>query len=41
MTTKLIIEIEDDLHTKLKHKAIDQQTTLRDMIIPVLEKLVK
>lgn len=41
MTTKLIIEIEDELHTKLKHKAIDEKTTLRELVIPVLEKLVK
>jgi hypothetical protein len=41
MTTKLIIEIEDELHIKLKHKAIDQKTTLRDLVIPALEKLVK
>ena len=38
---KLIVEIPEDLHLKLKQKALDNRITLRDMITPVLEKLVK
>ena len=38
---KLIVDISDELHSKLKHKAIDQKTTLRDLVNQALEKLVK
>ena len=40
MTTKLIVEITDDLHSKLKHKALDKKITIRDLVTPALEKLV-
>ena len=38
---KFIIEIPDDLHKKLKMKALQEDTTLKDLVIPQLEKLVK
>ena len=37
---KLFIEIPDDLHKKLKMKALKDDTTLKDLILPVLQKLV-
>ena len=38
---KLIIEIPNELHKKLKMKALLNDTTLKDMILPSLEELVK
>ena len=38
---KLIIDIPDTMHKKLKMKALQEDTTLKDMITPLLEKLVK
>ncbi len=39
-TMKLFIEIPDDLHKKLKMKALKDDTTLKAMILPILQKLV-
>jgi len=38
---KLIIEIPNELHKKLKMKALTNDTTLKDMILPSLEKLAQ
>ena len=38
---KLIVEISDELHDKIKHKALDSKVTIRELVTPVLEKLVK
>lgn len=38
---QLIIDIPEDLHSRLKIKAIQEKTTLKDLVTPVLEKLVK
>ena len=40
-TMKLIIEIPDAMHKKLKLKALQDDTTLKEMITPLLERLVK
>lgn len=40
-TVKLIVEIPEVLHTKLKHKAIDERITLRELVETALEKVVK
>ena len=37
----MIVEISDELHAKLKHKAIDDDTTLKDLVEKTLEKIVK
>lgn len=37
----LIIEISDDLHRKLKVKSANDDISLKDMVTPILEKLVK
>ena len=34
---KLIVDIEDDLHKKLKHKAIDKEVSLRKLVIEKLQ----
>ena len=38
---KLIIDIPDELQEALKHKAINKKTTIKGLVTPVLEKLVK
>ena len=38
---KLIVDIPDELHSELKHKAIDEKITLRELVIKTLEKIVK
>jgi len=38
---KFIIEIPDTLHKKLKMKALQEEITLKDMVLPLLEKLVR
>jgi predicted HicB family RNase H-like nuclease len=38
---KLIVDISDELHSKLKHKAIDDDVTLRELVEKTLEKIVK
>ena len=39
--SKLIIEIPKYIHKKLKMKALHDNTTLKDIITPLLERLVK
>ena len=34
---KLIVDIDDDLHKKLKHEAVDKEVTLRKLVIQKLE----
>ena len=38
--SKLIIDISSQLHKELKVKALQNNTTLKDMILPILQKLV-
>ena len=38
---KLIVRIPDELHKKLKVKAAQDGTTMTDLVIGCLEKLVK
>lgn len=40
-TIKLIVEIPEELHAKLKHKAIDNKITLRELVNVILEKGIK
>lgn len=40
-TTNLIVEIPVELHEKLKIKAIRNQTSLKDLVTPALESIVK
>lgn len=37
----IIIEVKDDLHQKLKEKAVKKKITLKQLITPSLEALVK
>jgi predicted HicB family RNase H-like nuclease len=38
---KLIVRIPDDLHRKLKVKAAQNGTTMTDLVVECLEKIVK
>jgi predicted HicB family RNase H-like nuclease len=38
---KLIVRIPDELHKKLKVKAAQDGTTMTDMVVKCLEKMVK
>lgn len=38
---QLIVDISDELHAKLKIKAIHEKTTLKELVTPALERLVK
>lgn len=38
---KLLINIDDSLHKKLKLKAVMDETTMRDIVVLVLEKHLK
>ena len=38
---RLVIDISRELVSSLKHKAIDEKITLRELVIKTLEKLVK
>ena len=35
------IEIPDELHKKLRYKAVEDDTTIKDIIIKAIEKKVK
>ncbi len=38
---KLIVDIPDALHTKLKVKAAQDNTTIKELVTNAIEKLVK
>ena len=38
---KLIVEIDDDLHKKLKMKAVKEDTTIKEIVSEALEKALK
>ena len=40
-TVKFTLEIPEELHTKLKTKSAMERITIKDLIIPALEKIVK
>ena len=40
-TVKLIVEIPEELHTKLKTKSASERITIKDLIVPAIERLVK
>jgi len=38
---QLIVEITDELHSKLKIKAINEKKSLKELVTPALERIVK
>lgn len=38
---KLIVDVPDELHRKLKVKAAQEGTTMKDLVLVCLEKIVK
>jgi hypothetical protein len=38
---QLIITINDDLHKEIKKIAADKEKSIKDLVIPLLEKLIK
>lgn len=38
---KLIVEIPDELHRQLKVKAAQEGTTMKELVLTCLEKIVK
>jgi predicted HicB family RNase H-like nuclease len=41
VSKKLLIDIEDSLHKKLRVKAAQEDKTMKDLIIEAIEELVK
>ncbi len=35
------IELNEELHKKLRHKAVEDDTTIKDIVIKAIEQVVK
>lgn len=40
-TTNIIIEISSELHTSLKMEAVKRKISLKELVTPALEKIIK